>query len=250
MLKKTKGAPIHAVFGLAGNDTPEDEKQYTAIAKSVLSKNAHILVVNDAKIALEAKCQNAKNKIIVISGTGSSVYGESGVKSAKAINNGYIFGDEGSGFYAGLKALKAALQDFDGRGEKTILRRLITRKLGVSTMHKAIPVFYRELQKNSFPKYIASFAPLVDKALEQNDAVARSIRAKTARELEKGVSAVIKRLRMEQKEITIALVGSMWNMPGLINQFQNAVKKKYPKTVFSDSGESPVEGAILLAKQL
>lgn len=253
IIKKTAGAKIRAVFGLAGLDTPKDGRTYESMMRQVLPRLSIFQVVNDTKIALEARCPDAQDRIIVISGTGANVYGESGKKKAFAIGWDFILGDEGSGYSIGRKVLKAAIQSYDGRTRKTILEKLVLKETGSKTIENFIPKIYETVNANpqSMKFYIASFAPLIDEALEKKDSVATAIRQEAVEELTRGVSAVAKKIGITPaKSFCLGIIGSQWKMPGFYAQFQKEVKKQFPKVEFSQNSDSGAWGAILLAKKL
>lgn len=252
LIKKAKAGDLYAVFGFAGLDAPQDALAYEAIVRSVLPKNSVFEVVNDSKIALEVRCPEDKDRILVIAGTGSNVYGERRSKSTRSIGWGFLLGDEASGYDFGLKALKAAMRSFDGRGKKTVLEKFVLQKIGVQTMLDAVPKIYEKVseKKRNVKHYVASFAPLVDRAARQKDEAALAIQREAVDELAKGVSAVAQKLRLQEKKFCLGLMGSVWNMRGLRERFQKEVTKRYPRVCFSENQDEGAWGAILLAKKL
>jgi len=252
LLRKAEGGKTYTVLGAAGLDSPKGKNFYTRLIRLVLPKGAVYEVVNDSKIALEVRCRGEKNRIVVISGTGSNVYGESGNNSARSIGWDFVLGDEGSGYDASLKALRAAIHAWDGRGEKTILNELVLKNSKVRSMEEFIPKLYKDLldKKMNLKYYIASFAPIIDRAIEQNDQVAIGIRDQLVPELVIGVQAVADRLSITSKKFCVGTMGSMWNMPGLEEAFKQQVRKHFTKVYFSDNRDFGAFGAILLAKKL
>ena len=119
-------------------------------------------------------------------------------------------------------------------------------------MEEFIPKIYRLFRHKTetFKHYSASFAQLTDKALAKNDWRARQIKEETIAALLQGVSSVARRLDVQEKRFSIALVGSVWNMQGLQEQFQKEVKQQFPHAVFSEKQEPGAWGAVLLAKKM
>lgn len=251
-LRKTKDAELYGVFGLAGVETPKDILFYKKLIHSLLPRGVRFDVVNDAKIALEAHCKDSENRVLVISGTGSNVYGENGKDTARTIGWGFLLGDEGSAHDIGLRGLKSAMRSWDGRGRKTILESLVLQKAKTKTMDDFIPKIYYDLveRNQNMKSYVASFAPLVDEACEQNDEVALSIREVAAEELAHGVAVVAEKLNFKEKSFCLGMVGSVWNMRGLKGIFQQKVKDRCPNVHFSRSEVAPAWGGVLLAKEL
>lgn len=252
LLQKSKNGKLYAVFGLAGLDTKKDEAFYRGLVKSVLPPKTIFDVVNDTKTALEAHCPNERKRILVISGTGSNVYGENGAKTARSIGWGdFALGDEGSGYDIGTKVLKAAMRSFDGRGKKTIFESLVPKRMGVATIEDTVATFYKNLRRlQNMKRYVASFAYLLDEGIKNNDRVAIEIRQETIEALMQGISAVTRKLAISNKEFCLGYVGSVWKTPGIRQIFEDVVKKQYPKVCFSKNDEPSVWGAVLLAKKL
>lgn len=253
ILKKASQGKIRAVFGLATLDTPKDARAYEGIVRSVLPRYSTFQLVNDTKVALEARCPEKKDRIIVISGTGANVYGESGRKKANAIGWDFVLGDEGSGYFIGLQVLKTFMQSFDGRTKKSILEKLVLRESGSKTLNDFYAAFYQRINTNpqSMKYYIASFAPLIDEALEKKDAAAMEIRSKAVGELVRGVSAVAKKIGITPtKSFCLGVQGSQWQMPGFQKEFEKEIKKQFPNAEFSANTDSGAWGAVLLAKKL
>ena len=251
-LKKGSGTKLYAVLGFAGLDTKRDKEIYRKIVGSVLPKNSVFEVVNDAHIALEARCPGEQNRILVISGTGSTVLGQSKNKEAKSIGWDFLFGDEGSGYEIGTKVLKSAIQSWDGRIQKTVLEDLVLKEAHCKTMEEFMPKIYHMFrnQPGALKHSVADFGKIIDQALEQNDWRAREIRDEAVAGLLQGVRAVAQRLDIQDARFCIGLMGSVWKMPGLKEQFKKAVGKEFPLALFSEKQEPGAWGAVMLAKKL
>src|SRR5689334_24102954 len=92
--------PSAICLGIAGVDREDQLRTVQAIMRRI-SRESRALVVNDALIALVAGAGNSPG-IVVISGTGSIVYGRNARnEAARAGGWGPIIGDEGSGFWMG-----------------------------------------------------------------------------------------------------------------------------------------------------
>lgn len=252
LLKKAHGGKIHSVLGLAGLNSRSDQDIYTKIVLSILPKESICEMVNDAKIALESSCLGEKHRILVIAGTGSSIYGESGKKTAKSSGNGFILTDQGSAYDSGLKAMKMAVKSWDKRCKETLLEKLVIKKAGVKSMEDFILQMhdlFRD-QSENMKSYIASFSLVIDSALKKNDWAARRIQKETVDELVLGVCAVGNRLSLKHKEFCLGFMGSQWKMPGLQRDFKRKIKKHFPNVWFSDKNESAAWGAVRMAQQL
>ena len=123
-------------FGFSGCDLDSDidvykEIIFTSELGSFLDKDRSI-ICNDSRIGLAAGSSN-KNRMMLICGTGSNCYGVN-EKGQEANVNGwdYILGDEGSGYSIAIKALRAIMRAYDGRGGKTILSETVLKYLRLS----------------------------------------------------------------------------------------------------------------------
>lgn len=231
-----------ASVGMAGTDTPELQKKAHSIMSSVvpLSGSGDLVVVNDTKLVLPAGSDNNFG-IAVISGTGSNFYGKNKEgEEAWAGGLGHILADEGSGYWIGLRVLRAAVRSADGRGEKTLLEDLVLGKFQVKTIRELAE---KEHEKKSV---IAEVSLLADEAYRRGDDVAESIFNEAAHELALGINAVIERLGMEKDEFDIVAVGGTFNSPyPFSKKIMEEVKAK--KAKFIICREDPAYGAVKIA---
>jgi len=202
---------------------------------------------NDTVIGLAAGSMN-KNRVIIICGTGSNCYGvnEEG-SEAKANGWDYILGDEGSGTSMGIKALRAILQAYDGRGEETLLTEKIFEYLNIHSIDELNRWTYDD--PFSKGRFASLSLPLCTTA-ESGDKVAIRILKEEAEEVIKNVSAVVKRLKLEEKEFDLVFVGNNFKC---IKYFHRIIIKKlkscFPKINFIPLTGKPVIGAIRLAHE-
>ncbi len=105
-----------ACLGFSGG--PADKE---SILAEILASD-RTLVTDDAFIAL-AGATAGEPGLVVIAGTGSIAFGRNaGGRTARAGGWGYIFGDEGGGFWIARQAIRAALRFEEGWGVPTSLR--------------------------------------------------------------------------------------------------------------------------------
>jgi len=241
---------ISSCFGFAGNDAGEDSKTYRKI---VFNKELggyldpkRTIICNDTRIGLESGSEN-KNKIILIAGTGSNCFGinEDG-KEAGASGWDFILADEGSGYEVGLKALKAVMRAYDGRGEKTLLSKTILKELNL----KEILDLTKWVYDGPFSKHkIGVLAKTVCKTAEMGDKVSIDILAEEAYEAAISVIAVADKLGFKDKDFDLVLVGGLFKCEKYFkNILINRLRENFPKITFMPLVENPAEGAIKMAK--
>ena len=113
----------------------------------------------------------------VISGTGSIVYAKKGEELYRTGGWGYLLDNAGSGFDMGRDALRAALAEGDGIGEKTLITELCEKRLGTKVWDSVGKIYA------GGTNLVASFATVVFEAYEKGDQVAKEIVERTAERL-------------------------------------------------------------------
>jgi N-acetylglucosamine kinase-like BadF-type ATPase len=236
-------------FGLAGLNTSYDKVVFVKIVlnnsiSSYLNLQKAVLC-NDTVIGLAAGSMN-KNRVIIICGTGSNCYGINEEENeAKANGWDYILGDEGSGTSMGIKTLRALMQAYDGRGDETLLTGAVFEFLNINSIDELNRWTYDETFSKD--RFASLSLPLCTTA-EMGDKVAIRILKEEAEEVIKNVSAVVKRLHLENREFDLVFVGNNFKC---IKYFQKIILKKlkdsYPNINFIPLTGKPVIGAIRLA---
>ena len=239
----------NACFGLSGNDSCEDRDIYHKIIFDSKIKDylnpASTIICNDTRIGLAAG-SNSKNGIMIICGTGSNCYGinEEG-KEAKVNGWDYILGDEGSGYAVGIKALRALMKAYDGRGENTLLFKTILEDLNIKNVSELIRWAYID----SFSKdKIAAIAKTVCRTAEMGDRISIKILEEEATEAVNSVTVVANKLNMADKKFDLVFVGNLFKCEKYFKSvLMKKLKSKFTQINFMPLTEKPVEGAIKLA---
>lgn len=159
---------ISGVFaGIAGCSSGNNGEKM----KSALSKAFPLL-----KITLQSDISNvfasATNKekcVAVICGTGFSIFAKSGEELHRIGGWGYLLDNIGGGYGLGREAIRAALAERDGIGEKTVITTLVEKKLNGGVWQNISKIY------SGGDSFIASFAPLVFDAYDMGDKCAEKI---------------------------------------------------------------------------
>ena len=161
-------------FGIAGgiNHGPTLER----LLGERLPTTGCLRVRSDAHILLSGEVPTGDGACIIC-GTGSVCFLRRGEELYRIGGWGYLLDSGGSGYDVGRDGLEAALRDFDGRGEPTLLSRLLAEHLN-GPVNTRITEIYREGKP-----YIAACAPVVFEAARQGDKVAKAILDRNARRL-------------------------------------------------------------------
>lgn len=194
--------PLDALWvGLAGIDRPgarEDiEPRLSRLASDVR-------LTNDAQLLFGAFPDEVG--IVLIAGTGSIAFGKDWQgRTARAGGWGYLIGDEGSGYDLGRAGIQAAAKAVDGRGLQTSLLPALMTHWGLNNPMHIIDAVSRDRDK----AVIAGCAGLVLDAAEAWDPVASRIVQNGAAELATAVGAVEQALDFENRDVSLALAGSL-----------------------------------------
>jgi N-acetylglucosamine kinase-like BadF-type ATPase len=235
------------LIGTAGAGREEDarllESKFNDYTQGEGIKIKSVKVVSDSRIALEGAF-SGRAGCILISGTGSILY-------AKDKNNfihrnggfGRMIGDEGSGYSIGRKGLAAVAKELDGRGKTTLITQLLNKKYNISSAPDLIINVY----KNNFD--IASAAETVLAAADDKDSVALQILNEEVDELLLHINAVME--KMKSKKLDIVFTGSLIANKNIYSDMlRKRIDDKYSSVKIKQPDNTPVIGAILLAKEL
>lgn len=241
--------PRSICMGIAGLDSPH----YQALADKLLFAafpdvpKMRRKAVNDVVIARRSNSES-KYGFAIISGTGSNAYAvHPNGKEAFAGGMGHLLADEGGAYSVGLQVLRAAVRDEDER-EPSVIGDMVKEKLGVGSMRDAIQVIYGD---DFGKKEIADFAPIVDLAGAQDDAVARRILEEAASELVLMITTLARRLDMEDMEASLVMIGSQLKHSEVLQAlFRKKMGEVLPKVEIIAATHPPVLGAVRLAIDL
>jgi|GEM_PF-729804 len=165
-----------------------------------------ILVHHDAFIAHYGAFGGGPG-VVVTAGTGSIAFGKnsSGVE-ARSGGWGWMLGDEGSGWWIGREAIRAAMSEWEGSGPATEITSLIKEEFKVTTTYKIIPEIYAGDFKR---ERISKLSERVFDLAKSGDEVSLEIMVRAGREL--GLLAVrtARSLKLEPHDFYVALLGSV-----------------------------------------
>jgi N-acetylglucosamine kinase-like BadF-type ATPase len=227
-----------AVLAIAGTDT-------AAVASHIhRSAPQSWIVVNDV-VGAWAAATGVRPGAAVISGTGSNVFGVGADgRCWRAGGWGHVLGDEGSGYWIGLKAISAVLHDRDGSGPATQLSEAALDFFAVESVQALVSLVYgKPLSKSE----IAAFAVRAAQDAEQGDRVAISIYEQGAKELAAQIAAVIERAGLSGA-FPVGLVGSAYKAGEVfVAPLAAAIARLAPQAQVRVVEVAPVAGALMLA---
>jgi N-acetylglucosamine kinase-like BadF-type ATPase len=175
-------------------------------------------VTDDAFIALAGATAGAPG-LVVIAGTGSIAFGRnSNGRTARAGGWGYLFGDEGGGFWIVRQALRAALRWEEGWGVPTSLRA----RLLDTTRTRNINDLMHRCYTPEFPRpRVASLSVLVNHAAESGDPSAVEILDSAARELALIAVAARGQLFEAEEPTLVTYIGGVFRSRILLARFHD-----------------------------
>ena len=235
----------HAVYVLAGADTPEEERTL-ADALRALGWSNDCTVRNDTYAVLRAGTDRGWG-VAVVCGAGINAVGVApDGREARYPALGPLSGDWGGGLELGQAAVGAANRAGDGRGAATTLAESVPAHFGMRLPSDVALAFHR---KQLDEMRIAELAPLVLAASGDGDIVARSLVDRLAREVLDLVVASLRRLSLLDTEVDVVLGGGL--MQGgnahLDDTLDRAITAAAPHARVIRPHAPPIAGAVLLA---
>ncbi|HEX6507183.1 MAG TPA: BadF/BadG/BcrA/BcrD ATPase family protein [Chloroflexota bacterium] len=209
----------------------------------------HLLADPDAPAALASGTYGGPG-IGLIAGTGTVAVAEN-ADGERAYRGGwgYMVGDEGGGYWIGMRAVQAAARAQDGRAPRTTLReRILEFYEEIDLRMVAQRMYGGEIGRPQ----LAALAPIVIQAAEEGDAVAGSILELAAEELASLVEAACSAVRLtEERERVIVATGGVLR-PGnpLWRALDARLHVREPHFRLVVPRFPPVIGAFLLALRL
>jgi N-acetylglucosamine kinase-like BadF-type ATPase len=207
--------------------------------------NSKIAVVGDARIALEGALAGAPG-VVTVAGTGSIVLGKDAAGRLLRVGGwGPLAGDEGSAQWIGRRAIQEAAHAADGVTKPTQLLNAVRRHFDVRKFAHIIDVIYAHPMT---PAELGALAPLVTRAADRGDVVAREIFKQGAVSLARQVAAAARRLHL--KKPLVSHQGSMFTVEKHFRgEFEKQLLLHIRGAQFVAPALSPLGGAFLLALQ-
>jgi glucosamine kinase len=233
-------------MGLAGvsSEIVREWARHTVTA----TVGGEFLLSGDEDIALDAAFESHAG-ILVIAGTGSNVVGRcsDGTKHS-AGGWGPVLGDEGSGYWIGLEAIRSALRAHD-RGVPTCLLREIESFWSLSSLGELVAL----ANDRSRPDF-AGLTTVVAACADSGDLLAAGVLDRAGRELAEAVGLVASRMHAAGCDRTdaahIAFTGSVLGKITRVRQaFTEALLAALPSATIAAEPVEPLAGALWRARR-
>jgi len=184
--------------------------------------------------------------IVILSGTGSFATGINSKGDKLTVGGwGPLLGDEGSGYYMGIKAIKAAISRYEASGSDTVLFGEVMECFGINDIDLLKSVVYKNgLQTRK----IASLGKAVLKGARAGDKVCLDIISESAEQLYKMAETIIRRLKMTDIGYELCLTGGISCFGDyMLAPLTNMVNAKYKNIKVVKPQFNPGVGSLILS---
>jgi glucosamine kinase len=199
-----------------------------------------VIVISDALAALWGAF-GGNPGLLLIAGTGSICLGtDEHVNIQRSGGFGRLLGDEGSGYWMAIEAIRLGLLHDDGRGGSGSLKQIVLKEFGLKELREIIP----KIHGGDFtPDRVAVLAERIVEA-STGDPHAAEIISKAGGHLADLV--VTTAMKLNLTEPRLALWGGLWKAPNAIMQtaLSTAIERAGKKVNIFDPLETPEWGAI------
>jgi N-acetylglucosamine kinase-like BadF-type ATPase len=180
--------------------------------------------------------------ILVISGGGAVAYGRNASGYSLRVGGwGHLLGDEGSGYWIGLEAIKTALRSWAGMTPKTALETRVMEVFGTDDDRKVLG----EVYSGSFSEAdIAGLVPLVVALSEEGDEAAVGIIDEATRKLAGLCSAALDRLGT----VPVHPSGGVFKASGMPERLERILSESGYGVEVHPTSADPLEGIFLIAR--
>jgi N-acetylglucosamine kinase-like BadF-type ATPase len=235
-----------ASCGVASASMPGITEWITAVFRDFAVERSE--VVGDEVIALDAAFQGGPG-ILQIAGTGTNTIGRAPDGSRESAGGwSSRLGDEGSGYWIGLHAIRRALNAYD-REEPTGVLKKVAEIWGTPTMDELINVG----DGTPAPDF-AALAPAINELAEAGDPVAIGVLRQAAADLVANVLLVRSKLRHKHAiagEVPTAWTGSViGKMPIVREAFFAGLHASAPQMPVDTTETVALNGALWRAQRI
>lgn len=235
-----------ACVGVASASMPGVAEWIGVVLRELNAKR--IEIVGDEVIALDAAFKGGPG-ILQIAGTGSNCIGRAPNGSRESAGGwSSRLGDEGSGYWIGLHAVRRALHAYD-REEPTRVLEVVGEIWGTHTLEELVNVG----DSTPGPDF-AALAPSIGQLAEQGDVVASGVLRQAAADLVESVLLVREKLRRKHnltEEVPVAWIGSVIGKAHLVREpFFAGLHTAAPHMHVAATEVAGIEGAVWRAQRM
>ncbi len=235
-----------ACCGVASASMPGIPEWITAVFNDFGVKKSE--VVGDEVIALDAAFKGGPG-ILQIAGTGSNTIGRTADGQRESAGGwSSRLGDEGSGYWIGVNAIRRALHAYDREEPQSVLRR-VGEIWGTATIDELINVG----DATPGPDF-AALAPAINELAEAGDPVAVGVLRQAAADLVEFVLLVRSKLKRKHGiagEVPVAWTGSVIEKMAMVREaFFAGLKAGAPEMPVQSEATVSLDGAVWRAQRM
>ena len=247
-IKRSGWVARYTVACLANADLPEDETELAAAVQAHAWSPA-ATVVNDTFAILRTGLVDETQPhwgVAVVCGAGINCVGVApDGRVTRFLALGTISGDWGGGYGLGLEVLWHAARAEDGRGPDTLLTGYVTSHFGVEQVEEVtIGIHKGKIDDDE----LNGLAPVLLRAAEQDDQVARTVVKRLAEEISVMAITAMRRLDLLALATPVVLGGGVVTArnPLLMDGVTARIAEAAPRALVRVIDVPPVVGAALL----
>ncbi|MGG1139757.1 BadF/BadG/BcrA/BcrD ATPase family protein [Bacillus mycoides] len=227
-------------LGLAGVSGVDKNEMKLRLIKRYRTQ---IEIYDDAMIAHAAGLKG-KDGILTIAGTGAICIGKKGEVFEYSGGWGHILGDEGSGYWIALQALKKMALQFDQGVSPCRLSQSIQNQFHIFT-----PSDIKSFVYASSKDKVASIAPFVIKEARNGNDDAREIMMRAGKELARITIDVYNKMTFNSP-VSIVVNGSILrSVSEIYAEFKKCCEKNMKEVQFVTDSEIAAKGAYFLMRE-
>jgi len=206
-----------------------------------------LLLCGDEEIALDAAFEGGRG-VLALAGTGSNVVGRTADgKRVRAGGWGPVLGDEGSGHWIGLEAVRGLFHAIDER-KVTRLEEAVLEAWRLSSREALV-----ERGNLAELKEFAALTPVVVRCAAEGDRVAAEVLRSAGRELARLVTLVIREMEELEPGSALPKVALAGGILGSVDAVRTAMaaelRAAWPEVVVAREAVDPVLGALWRARK-
>jgi len=231
-------------MGLPCFGESEDGDRELELAIKGVFPNIPLYLTNDVEVGWAGSLCLTPG-VNVVAGTGAIAFGknESG-KTARSGGWSEFFGDEGSCYWIGRRAMQLFSQQADGRLPKDALYKTMFNELGLKSDFDFIDIVHSEYMTNR--DKVAALQFIVKEAALEGSVSAKAIYSEAADELCRLVAAIRDRLWFKNRPFPVSFSGGLYKTGELVLPFFfKGIEAVGGKPVIPKY--EPMYGALLLA---
>ena len=234
----------YAVLALAGSTFSDvrDEVIAWAVSRNLSKK---VDIIHDAEPVLASGVDHGRGVALIV-GTGAVAVGINSKGETATLGGwGHWFGDKGSGFDLGCKALSAVAEAADGVGPSTIMHDMVLTRLKIDDPRR---ILQKLSARGDVRREVAAIAPIVLDAAELDDPVATSIVVNAVAEALKLVAAVATRLNFSTPYPLMLAGGVACSNRIFHAELMDGLKRLIPAPDPVHLIDAPVQGCLKIAR--